>query len=199
MIRSSSMVEHPTVNRQVVGSSPTCGVRRKASASTNIVYKFAPAYACSSLLRFNSFQSLNLQLIKRSMKRFQFKKLVRDKILESMLANPDQTPNYRILDSEEYITELKSKLVEEVAELQNAPADEVVEEIADIYEILNHLKKELNLSEQEIQTTIALKHKKVGGFEKKAYIEHNDVVDSSNWISKYQEQPHKYPEIELNE
>jgi predicted house-cleaning noncanonical NTP pyrophosphatase (MazG superfamily) len=50
------------------------------------------------------------------MKKFSFKKLVRDNVLEAMLKDQEQNPNYRTLSDDEFLIELKKKLLEEVYE-----------------------------------------------------------------------------------
>ncbi len=128
-------------------------------------------------------------------KTFKFNKLIRDKILDSMLSDSEQEPDYRILNKSEYREELKSKLKEEVDELLSANEDSVLEELADIEEIIEHLLKSMGSDRNALQKIIDAKRSKVGGFEERIYINSNTVNAGSSWVDKYREQPEKYIEI----
>lgn len=129
------------------------------------------------------------------MRKFQFKKLVRDKIIEAMLSDPGQEPDYRTMDDTEYEAELKTKLVEEVAEIAKAADDELIGELADIEEIIDAILKLKGFTREQLQGKQNAKRDRVGGFEKRAYVESVSVEDNHELIKKYQEQPEKYPEL----
>lgn len=128
-------------------------------------------------------------------KTFKFNKLIRDKILDSMLVDDTQEPDYRILKDSEYTLELKRKLNEEVAELINAEEDSMLEELADMEEIIEHLLQVIGTNRNALQKLIDKKRAKVGGFENKIYINTNTVNANSPWVDKYKEQPEKYIEL----
>lgn len=130
------------------------------------------------------------------MRHFYFKKLVRDGVIENMLADATQHPKHRKLDDEEFYQELAKKLVEESSELLKAPTDERLEELADVYEVLQAMMSELRVSESDLQQAVEAKLQKRGGFEKRAYVDYIDVDDDCKWIDYYLEQPEKYPELE---
>lgn len=129
------------------------------------------------------------------MRTFLFKKLVRDKILDSMLADQDQSPEYRIMDNEEYLVELKRKLLEEVSELVKATDNELLEEIADIYEILGYLLQSSGHSKDDLEIKIAAKKAKAGGFDNKVYVEYVEVADNHPMVAYFLKQPEKYEEV----
>lgn len=66
----------------------------------------------------------------------EYYKLVRDNIIDIMKED-NEIPNYHILKKSEYEKCLRSKLIEEGMELLNAKSrDDIIEEIADVYEVL---------------------------------------------------------------
>ncbi len=73
------------------------------------------------------------------MKRFNNKKLVRDKIIEFLESRGIKT-NHRYLDNEEYIACLKAKLIEEANEVsEKTEREEIIKELGDVYEVLEAL------------------------------------------------------------
>ena len=97
-------------------------------------------------------------------------KLVRDKIPE-IIENAGKIPYTRILDNDEYITELDRKLDEECAEFHK---DKNVEELADIMEIVYALAEAIGNSPEELERVRKDKADKRGGFEKKIFLERVD-------------------------
>lgn len=129
------------------------------------------------------------------MKKYQFKKLIRDKFFEHMTSDPKQKPDYRILNDEEYEVELKKKLIEESSEIEKTNDAEIVEEIADIYEIIDHILELKNISKEDVLKKQEAKREKAGSFSKKVFIESNTVEEGSDAQKIYLAQPEKYPEI----
>lgn len=99
-----------------------------------------------------------------------YNKLVRDKIPE-IIERSDKTPHTRILDDDEYITELDRKLDEECAEFHK---DKNVEELADIMEVVYALAKAVGSSPDELERVRKGKADKRGSFEKKIFLERVD-------------------------
>jgi len=90
-----------------------------------------------------------------------YNKLVRDKIPE-MLDKKGISYEQRIASDDEYKQELIKKLVEEVGEFQE---ENVIEELADVIEVLEALK---TLPEYQDVESVRLKKKEDrGGFEKR--------------------------------
>ena len=99
-----------------------------------------------------------------------YNKLVREKIPE-IIKNSNKTPHTRILDADEYITELHKKLDEECAEFHK---DKNVEELADIMEVVYALAEAVGSSPEELERVRKEKADERGGFEKKIFLERVD-------------------------
>lgn len=99
-----------------------------------------------------------------------YNKLVRDRIPE-IIENSDKTPHTRILDNDEYLTELDRKLDEECAEFHK---DKNVEELADIMEVVHTLASAIGSSPDELERVRREKAEKRGKFEKKIFLEKVD-------------------------
>lgn len=99
-----------------------------------------------------------------------YNKLVRDKIPEIMINNGAK-PVTRILNDEEYLTELNKKLQEEVNEYLT---DGNVEELADIQEVMLAILKVKNVSTENFEEIRKQKVLKKGAFNKKIFLEKED-------------------------
>jgi predicted house-cleaning noncanonical NTP pyrophosphatase (MazG superfamily) len=100
-----------------------------------------------------------------------YKKLVRDNIPDVIKANGEK-PIIRKLKLKEYQVELKKKLVEEVSEAVNTKThDDLVEELADVREVLTSIYDAFNIECGEVTNTARKKRKKRGGFSKRIYLE----------------------------
>lgn len=96
-----------------------------------------------------------------------YNKLVRDKIPEIIEGNGEK-PVTRILNDEEYLKELNTKLQEEVSEYF---ADGNVEELADIVEVVYGLLDAKGVSLEEFEKIRIGKVKKRGAFKERIYLE----------------------------
>jgi predicted house-cleaning noncanonical NTP pyrophosphatase (MazG superfamily) len=92
-------------------------------------------------------------------------KLVRDKIPEIIEAS-GATPLTRILETEEYLSCLETKLDEEVQEFHESKSPE---ELADILEVVYALAEAHGCSREQLQQIFDAKHTARGGFEKRIY------------------------------
>ena len=92
-------------------------------------------------------------------------KLVRDKIPEIIEAS-GATPLTRILETEEYLSCLETKLDEEVQEFHESKA---TEELADILEVVYALAAAQGCSREQLQQIFDAKHTARGGFKKRIY------------------------------
>lgn len=103
-------------------------------------------------------------------------KLVRDRIPE-IIENDHKTCATRILNDEEYLACLKSKLLEECHEVIDAEdEDNIKKEIADVLEVLEALENTLHINHQEVLSIKQKKARSNGAFDKKIYLEY--VEDS---------------------
>lgn len=94
-------------------------------------------------------------------------KLVRDKIPE-IIASKGESANYYIADIEEYKIRLKDKLLEEVEEFINADNKQnLIEEIADILEVIDAILVQCEIDKNEVLQIKNLKKRDRGGFLKK--------------------------------
>jgi predicted house-cleaning noncanonical NTP pyrophosphatase (MazG superfamily) len=101
-----------------------------------------------------------------------YNKLVRDKIPEYIASQGGQSQT-RVLSDPEFKIELYKKLREEVEELitqQNGTSEELTNEIADIYEVLEAIVKLEDLDEDKISAKQNQKREERGGFEKKIFL-----------------------------
>ena len=96
-----------------------------------------------------------------------YNKLVRDKIPDIIRAN-NETCNIRILNDEEYISELNKKLKEELNEYL---ADGSVEELADLEEVLRAILNHKQISYEEFEIIRKAKVDKRGAFNNKIFLE----------------------------
>lgn len=128
------------------------------------------------------------------MRKFKFAKLVRDKIVDQIVEAGNK-PNWRTMSDQEYIEELKKKLLEEAQELPAEKNDDLINELADIQEIMDKLLMALNIKSNELKAVQVKKNTKAGSFDKKLYVEDVETSDNSEWVNHYLASPEKYPEI----
>jgi len=124
------------------------------------------------------------------MKYFKFDKLVRDNIIDSMIANEQKPIGVKKLNTKQYINALAKKVNEESAEL--------MEELADVLEVIDYLVKELDLSDVEIRELKKKKKSKNGDFSKRMYVDSVGVNEDNKWYQYYLDNPEKYPEVKLD-
>ena len=99
-----------------------------------------------------------------------YDKLVRDNIPEIMISKGCK-PVTRILDDEEYLSELNKKLLEEVNEYL---LDNNVEELADVKEVFLAILKAKGISDEELELVRLDKVSKRGSFNDKIFLEYEE-------------------------
>lgn len=99
-----------------------------------------------------------------------YNKLVRDRIPEIIEGNGEE-PITRILNDEEYRSELIKKLNEEYDEVVNASGEDIIEELADMLEVMESIAKLQNKTLDDIILVKENKKNKRGGFSKKLFLE----------------------------
>lgn len=99
-----------------------------------------------------------------------YNKLVRDRIPEIIEGNGEE-PITRILNDEEYRSELIKKLNEEYDEVVNASGEDIIEELADMLEVMESIAKLQNKTLDNIIIEKEKKKNKRGGFSKKIFLE----------------------------
>jgi predicted house-cleaning noncanonical NTP pyrophosphatase (MazG superfamily) len=99
-----------------------------------------------------------------------YNKLIRDKILE-IIEEAGEKPYHRVLEKEEYLQELKKKVLEEAKELIEAKSkDRIINEVVDIQEIIDNIITEIGLTREEIKKEQEIKNEKRGGFKKRLFL-----------------------------
>jgi predicted house-cleaning noncanonical NTP pyrophosphatase (MazG superfamily) len=99
-----------------------------------------------------------------------YNKLVRDRIPE-IIESTGKKFSTRILNNEEYITELKKKSFEELQEyVQVTNNEDAIEELADLLEIIHTLAEYHGSSIQMIEEVRKVKAEKRGGFKEKIFL-----------------------------
>jgi len=99
-----------------------------------------------------------------------YNKLVRDRILE-IIESDGLRYNAKILEPQELLIEVKAKMMEEAKEFHEAKdAQEGVEELADILELIYTAIRTLEVSYEDLEAIREQKKAKRGGFEKGIYL-----------------------------
>lgn len=96
-----------------------------------------------------------------------YNKLVRDKISE-IIKNKGGVPVIHIAGNKEYWSKLKEKLLEEAKEFF---AEDTIEELADIQEVINAICSYKKFSKRKIEIARKKKAKERGAFKKKIILE----------------------------
>ncbi len=94
-----------------------------------------------------------------------FRKLVRDKIPES-IANKGEQVTQITLRGENLLAALKAKLIEEAMEVADSTSTtELVEELADVQEVIHAISKHLKIAKANIESIRKEKRERRGGFD----------------------------------
>lgn len=100
-----------------------------------------------------------------------YNKLVRDKIPEIIKNNGANAVNTKILNDEEYLKALNTKLVEELNEYLSSGE---IEELADLEEVLRAILDAKNTSYSDFEEIRINKVNKRGAFKNKIFLESVD-------------------------
>jgi len=130
------------------------------------------------------------------MRKFKTDILIRDNRLEQM-QNMGIKVNHEILSDENYIVELKRKLIEESTEaMQENDIEELKHEIADVLEVVDHLIEACGFDREELSKIKKEKQEKIGGFKRRIKTSSVEMEeDNEGSLNYYTTRPHKYPEI----
>jgi len=94
----------------------------------------------------------------------EYNKLIRDKI-PSIIKKSGK--DFEVEEVSDVTNFVKEKIKEETSELIEATLrEDIINEFADVYEILDKYREELNISKSEIREAQSLKNKKRGKFKK---------------------------------
>jgi len=101
-----------------------------------------------------------------------YNKLVRDHIPD-IIENSGNTCGVKVLDLEEYMDELKKKLVEESNEALNSiDKESLIKELADVLEVIDALKITYGISDLELMSVKEKKAATNGKFAKGIFLEY---------------------------
>ncbi|WJQ82612.1 nucleoside triphosphate pyrophosphohydrolase [Brevibacillus brevis] len=98
-----------------------------------------------------------------------YNKLIRDKIPQIMKEKGKEFTVHK-LSNEQFETELKNKLSEELQEFNQATPQEEIEELADMVEVIYAYLKYKGVSINEFEKIRLNKQEKRGGFEEKLFL-----------------------------
>lgn len=99
----------------------------------------------------------------------EYNKLIRDGIVD-IIEKDGRIAFTRILDESEYKFELKKKLKEEAEELMNAADDQLLEELADVYEVLEHITEAYGISFEKLSEIKMSKASERGKFSQRLFL-----------------------------
>lgn len=127
---------------------------------------------------------------------FRYAKLVRDNIPGFHRAS-GHTISGRQLVSDELKQALIMKLHEEADEVSGALSrEELIEEIGDVQQIINDLCATQGITIEELNTIMAKKADRKGGFQNGEYIDTVTIPNEDDkWTQYCRQAPEKYPEI----
>jgi predicted house-cleaning noncanonical NTP pyrophosphatase (MazG superfamily) len=100
-------------------------------------------------------------------------KLVRDQIPE-IIAAAGRQPVTRVLDQAGYQAALRTKLLEEAHEAQEAPDGQLASELADVLEVLKALAAAYDMSWEDVMSEADRKRAERGGFGNRIFLEYVD-------------------------
>lgn len=103
------------------------------------------------------------------MKKYFHNKLIRDKIPQFIEANGEPY-EVKVMEEEEFEKELKRKLVEEAKELTTTENDDLVNEMADVLELLKSIANYYKIDFKLVEEKQVKKKEERGGFEKKLFL-----------------------------
>lgn len=131
-------------------------------------------------------------------RRFALGKLVRDNIEQFHVDSGAVLVTKRVLSDSDFDACLRAKIVEEAQEVVDAKTgDELVNECADVMEVINAL---LALNGKTWEEVLAVSDEKAatrGVFEKRVFIESVDLPAGSAAANYYGSNPEKYPELSV--
>lgn len=124
--------------------------------------------------------------------RFKVGKLIRDRLPAIMRAQGLAVFERR-LDDGEFLDALKDKLLEEAAEVREAPADEIAGELADVLEVARALADAHGIAWDEVEARRLAKRAERGGFDERVFNAAVEAQDGLPAAEYYLARPRQYP------
>ena len=120
-----------------------------------------------------------------NMKRFEFNKLIRNKIAARMIEE-GVTIYGKTLNKEEFCKQLRCKLLEEAEEVsQTTEVSELIIELADVLEVIDAFIAVHQISPRDIENARLKKRDVNGYFDHENYIDYIEVPESNSKLLKY--------------
>jgi predicted house-cleaning noncanonical NTP pyrophosphatase (MazG superfamily) len=127
--------------------------------------------------------------------RFRVEKLIRDRLPEIMRSQGLAVFEHR-LALDDFKSELKLKLVEEASEAASCSSSmELVEELADVLEVLMALAKASGITLPDVEAMRLKKRVERGGFEGRIYNAAVEAESNTQAVAYYLDRPEQYPQI----
>lgn len=129
-------------------------------------------------------------------KSFKIEKLVRDQV-PSILRAKGIVVHERAMEQDEFLQKLKDKLLEEGEEVrQTQSSEELLEELADVLEVLQAISSTAGITMEEIEKKRIEKRQIKGGFEEKIFNHRIDIEDTNPAIAYYLNKSAQYPQTD---
>lgn len=129
------------------------------------------------------------------MKKYHFNKLIRSKLPARMIEEGVRIEG-RQLSSEEFLLELKNKLVEEAKEvLDTSSKEDLIKELADVMEVIETIKSANDISWEEIEKERVVKSNTNGNFVPANFVDYIEVPKDNHRVIAYLEnknRPYEY-------
>jgi len=124
-------------------------------------------------------------------------KLVRSKCVEILLRDdPTSQAKYHYLSKDELKSHLLKKLEEEAFEVVLAESrEELVSELADVFEVIESICRVNNICREEIEVARANKLEKRGSFDDGLFIEWIEITSGTRLYNYCLAHQDKYPEV----
>ena len=124
--------------------------------------------------------------------RFKVGKLIRDG-LPAMMRAQGLAVFERRLDDGEFLDALKDKLLEEAAEVREAPPAEIAGELADVLEVARALAEVHGIAWDEVEARRIAKRAERGGFDERVFNAAVEAQDGLPAAEYYLARPGQYP------
>ena len=128
------------------------------------------------------------------MRTFKLTKLVRDNIV-GFHKDEGGKVDYEILDDKAYLQALCRKLAEEVSEINSTAESELLQELADLQEVIDCILPVISKTRTDLTDAQVKKNQKSGSFKKRYFINTVSLPDNEKWTEYYAKHPKRFPEI----
>jgi len=101
------------------------------------------------------------------------------------------------LHGKEFLKRLREKLLEEAAEIpfEKGTKQQIIDELSDVEQVMDDIRAQLDISDEEIQTAKQKKFARKGGFSDGIFVETIELRDDDEWVEYYRQEPGKYEEL----